>query len=207
MISRSYVSLSSEQAVRKTALVLLTLAGLFGFAFTQAFVFGRDTHKLVEDIGLALLIVYILGRVWCSLYIGGHKIRELITNGPYSVVRNPLYVFSFIGAAGVGAQSGSVTLTVLFLVAAIVVFSILVRREEKVLLEVHGEGYAAYLKSTPRFIPNPGLWWDRPSLDVVPTRVARTFADGLVFLLAIPIAEGLEFLQRAHILPVLANLP
>ena len=85
--------------------------------------------------------------------------------------------------------------------------AILVRREEAALVKVHGETYAAYLRSTPRFLPNPGLWWDRDSLTVQPVRVMRTFADGLVFLLAIPIAEGLEYLQSIHILPVLANLP
>jgi hypothetical protein len=82
-----------------------------------------------------------------------------------------------------------------------------VRREEKALLAVHGDVYAAYLKSTPRFMPNPALWWDRSELTVQPIRVMRTFADGLFFLLAIPIAEGLEYLQHIHMLPVFANLP
>lgn len=35
----------------------------------------------------------------------------------------------------------------------------------------------------------------------------RTFADGLVFLLAIPIAEGLEMLQTSSLIPTIANLP
>lgn len=203
----SYISLSMVQAIRKVALVALLLLGLLGFAFSQAMVFGHTGHDIVEDFGLFLILVCILGRVWCSLYIGGYKVRSLIDNGPYSIVRNPLYVFSFIGAAGVGAQSGSATVMLVFFVLSVVVFSILVRREEAALLKVHGETYAAYMRSTPRFLPNFKLWWDRETLEVKPTRVLRTFADGLVFLLAIPIAEGLEYLQSLHILPVLANLP
>jgi protein-S-isoprenylcysteine O-methyltransferase Ste14 len=203
----SYVSLSLVQAIRKVALVVLLIVGLLGFAFSQAFVFGRSGHDIVEDLGLFLILVCIMGRVWCSLYIGGYKVRSLIDNGPYSIVRNPLYVFSFIGAAGVGAQSGSLTVMTLFFVLAVIVFSILVRREEDALLKVHGETYAAYMRATPRFLPNPRLWWDREVLEVKPTRVLRTFADGLVFLLAIPVAEGLEYLQNLHILPVFANLP
>ena len=47
---------------------------------------------------------------WSSLYIAGRKGRELVTVGPYSTCRNPLYFFSIVGAAGMGAQSGSLTL-------------------------------------------------------------------------------------------------
>lgn len=203
----SYISLSAVQAARKFALAMLMLVGLLGFALTESLALGFDTHELVEEVGLGLLLVCILGRVWCSLYIGGRKVRELIVNGPYSTVRNPLYVFSFIGAAGVGAQSGSIMMTALCAVIAYIVFAVLVRREEKALLAVHGDQFAAYMRSTPRFLPNPTLWWDKEILPVQPIRVMRTFADGLIFLLAIPVAEGLEYLQQLHILPVFANLP
>lgn len=207
MTTPTYVSLSAVQAARKMALGVVLLVGLAAFAVTQGQGMGVQVHELVEKFGLALIVVCILGRVWCSLYIGGRKVRDLIDNGPYSIVRNPLYVFSFIGAAGIGAQTGSLVVAVVCAVVCYIVFAILVRREEAALVKVHGETYAAYLRSTPRFLPNPALWWDRDSLTVQPVRVMRTFADGLVFLLAIPIAEGLEYLQSIHILPVLANLP
>lgn len=207
MTTPSYVSLSAVQAARKVALLVVLLIGLAAFAVTQGQGMGEQAHELVEKFGLALIVVCILGRVWCSLYIGGRKVRDLIDNGPYSIVRNPLYVFSFIGAAGIGAQTGSVVIALICTVVCYIVFAVLVRREEAALVKVHGETYAAYLRSTPRFLPNPSLWWDRDSLTVQPVRVMRTFADGLVFLLAIPVAEGLEYLQSIHVLPVLANLP
>jgi protein-S-isoprenylcysteine O-methyltransferase Ste14 len=203
----TYVSLSAVQAARKVALAGVLLVGLAGFAVVQGKGLGDNVHELVEKVGLALLVVCILGRVWCSLYIGGRKVRDLIDNGPYSIVRNPLYVFSFIGAAGIGAQTGSIVVALVCTIVCYVVFAILVRTEEAALVKVHGDTYAAYLRSTPRFLPNPRLWWDRETLTVQPVRVMRTFADGLVFLLAIPVAEGLEYLQSIHILPVLANLP
>lgn len=203
----SYVSLSAEQAARKVTLVIVLLVGLAGFAVTQGRGLGEGAHEIVEQVGMALIAVCILGRVWCSLYIGGRKVRELIDYGPYSMVRNPLYVFSFIGAAGIGAQTGSLVVAGLCALACYIVFALLVPQEEAALIKVHGETYKAYLRSTPRFLPNPGLWWDRETVTVLPNRVMRTFADGLVFLLAIPIAEGIEYLQSIHILPVLLNLP
>jgi protein-S-isoprenylcysteine O-methyltransferase Ste14 len=207
LTSPSYISLSAVQAARKVTLVVVLLVGLAAFAVTQGQGLGDQVHELVEKIGLALIVICILGRVWCSLYIGGRKVRDLIDNGPYSIVRNPLYVFSFIGAAGIGAQTGSIVVALVCTIACYVVFAVLVRTEEAALVKVHGETYTAYLRSTPRFLPNPSLWWDRDSLTVQPVRVMRTFADGLVFLLAIPVAEGLEYLQSIHVLPVLANLP
>ena len=207
MTTPSYVSLSAVQAARKVTLGVVLLIGLAAFAVIQGRGMGEQTHELVEKIGLALIVVCILGRVWCSLYIGGRKVRDLIDNGPYSIVRNPLYVFSFIGAAGIGAQTGSMVVGLACAVVCYIVFAVLVRREEAALIKVHGETYAAYLRSTPRFLPNPALWWDRDTLTVQPVRVMRTFADGLVFLLAIPVAEGLEYLKSIHVLPVLANLP
>lgn len=207
MTTPTYVSLSAVQAARKVALAVVLLVGLAAFAVVQGKGLGENTHELVEKVGLALTVVCILGRVWCSLYIGGRKVRDLIDNGPYSLVRNPLYVFSFIGAAGIGAQTGSIVVALACTVVCYIVFAILVRREEAALVKVHGDTYAAYLRSTPRFLPNPRLWWDRETLTVQPVRVMRTFADGLVFLLAIPVAEGLEYLQSIHVLPVLANLP
>ena len=207
MTTPTYVSLSAVQAARKVALAVVLLVGLAACAVVPGQGVGENTHELVEKVGLALIVVCILGRVWCSLYIGGRKVRDLIDNGPYSLVRNPLYVFSFIGAAGIGAQTGSIVVALACTVVCYIVFAILVRREEAALVKVHGDTYAAYLRSTPRFLPNPRLWWDRETLTVQPVRVMRTFADGLVFLLAIPVAEGLEYLQSIHVLPVLANLP
>ena len=52
-----------------------------------------------------------------------------MTVGPYSVVRNPLYVFSIIGAAGAGAQHGSVVVALtLSLLAWLVFYVVLCRR-------------------------------------------------------------------------------
>jgi protein-S-isoprenylcysteine O-methyltransferase Ste14 len=43
-------------------------------------------------------------------------------DGPYSLMRNPLYVFTMVGAVGMGAQSGSVLVAAWFGVVTFLVF-------------------------------------------------------------------------------------
>lgn len=161
----------------------------------------------VEHLGLVSILACILGRAWCSLYIGGRKKQEIVDVGPYSISRNPLYVFSFLGAFGVGAQTGSLVVAVVFAAAAYGVFRVVVGREEAFLVQAFGPPYEAYVSSTPRFLPNLSLWRDADVLSIRPVFFLRTVRDGLVFLLAVPVFESLELLQRAGGFPSLFQLP
>ena len=60
---------------------------------------------------------------------------------------------------------------------------------------------------TPRFVPNLRLWRDEAELSVRPAFFLRTVRDGLVFLLALPVFEGLEHLQNLGWLDALIALP
>ena len=77
-----------------------------------------------------------------------------------------------------------------------IVFFVVVAQEEKLLLVVHGKAYRDYLCCVPRFFPKWWLWKDVQTLTILPSRIVRTFGDALLFLLAVPIAEGFEYLQE-----------
>jgi protein-S-isoprenylcysteine O-methyltransferase Ste14 len=199
--------LSPVQAARKAALWVLTLALLGSMAVFATPLDQPLLHEVVEWVGRFLIVVCIVGRCWCTLYIGGRKIAELVRIGPYSMMRNPLYTMSFIGAAGVGAQTGSLVMAALFALIAWVVFRTVVAREEKFLSGRFGEAYADYLRSVPRFLPNLRLWASPEWVEVRPDRLVLTFIDGLWFLAAIPVFEGIDWLQNLGVLPVLLRLP
>lgn len=99
------------QTARRAVLSALAALLLGGFAVTGAWTHLNVAHESVEDFGRVLIAICILGRCWCTLYIGGRKGETLVSVGPYSLCRNPLYFFSFVGAAGVGAQTGSLLIT------------------------------------------------------------------------------------------------
>lgn len=202
------MKIHTVQAIRKVVLYAAAAAGTFIFAVTNSiYPSGKTTHEMIEWLGIVLIVVCILGRTWSSLYIGGRKIEEFVQTGPYSVMRNPLYFFSFLGAAGIGMQVGSVTLGLICAALAWLVFYTVVRQEEQVLTDRYGAAYRDYLARVPRFLPDPKLWHDEPTLTIRPPRVLMTFADALVFLLAVPLAELFEHLQDTGAIPVLLRLP
>ncbi len=45
------------------------------------------------------------------------------------------------------------------------------------------------------------------ALTIIPPKILRTFADAMMFLLAVPVAEGFEKLQDIGVLPILFRLP
>ncbi|GAA0215727.1 isoprenylcysteine carboxylmethyltransferase family protein [Brevundimonas nasdae] len=185
------------QLIRKAVLFVAIIAVIAVAALSQTLAGETVFHEALEAVGLWLIVICIVGRAWCSLYIGGRKKAEIVDRGPYSLSRNPLYVFSFMGAFGMGAQTGSIVLATVFLLIAVIVFYATVKREEVWLLANFGDVYAAYYERTPRFWPNFRLWRDEDRLEVRPAFFLLTLRDGLAFLIAIPLFEMVETAQQA----------
>jgi protein-S-isoprenylcysteine O-methyltransferase Ste14 len=200
------VDIHSVQMARKLGL-LVTLAIFGALFFFCGPRWSFAVHETMRWIGAALIFVCISGRTWCSLYIGGRKTHELVTTGPYSVSRNPLYVFSIVGAVGIGAQFGAVSVAILAGICAWLVHFLVVRQEERLLLAGHGDAYVRYLAEVPRFWPRFSLWKDVDVLEVLPRTVARTFVDACIFLAAIPMAAGVDLLHHLGLLRVFLRLP
>lgn len=201
------LDLQRVQLIRKAVLLIAILAVIALAAISQSLGGETELHEGLETFGIAAIVVCIVGRAWCSLYIGGRKKAEIVDRGPYSLSRNPLYVFSFLGAFGMGAQTGSVTIAALFVLIAVLVFAATVKREEAWLSEAFGSTYAAYVARTPRFWPDFTKWRDREVIEVRPRFFLTTLRDGLVMLIAFPLFEGVEHFQHIGWIRVLLNLP
>ena len=198
--------IATVQLARKLGL-LITLATFAVLFFFGAPRWSSAVHEAMRWIGAGLIFICISGRTWCSLYIGGRKNYELVMTGPYSVSRNPLYVFSIIGALGIGAQFGALLVALLAGVCAWAVHMLVVRQEERLLLAEYGEVYARYLAEVPRFLPRFSLWKNVDVLEVRPRAFARTFGDACIFFGAIPLAAGVDLLHNLGLLRVFFRLP
>ena len=202
------IAAGPSQVIRKTVIAfVITLAIVFLFVSGSYATDGGFVHEGIEWIGVVLIVTCILGRTWCTLYIGGRKNSELVTDGPYSICRNPLYTFSVIGAIGVGAQFGSVTVALVCGFFIWIVFQWMAAREEEAMTRAFPNDYARYAGRTPRFFPNFSSWQSPATLVVHPRAMLTTFLDALIFLTAIPVMEFFEYLHDSGLLPVLLKLP
>jgi protein-S-isoprenylcysteine O-methyltransferase Ste14 len=197
-----------SQAARKAVIVsAIALAGAALFVTASRWPADGLIHETIEWTGIVLIGVCVAGRTWCSLYIGGRKNFELIADGPYSLARNPLYVFSIIGAAGAGAQMGSVIAALAYGLVTWAIFLWMARVEEAAMDRNFTDAYREYSAKVPRFWPRFSGYHSRRSLEIYPHKVIVTFFDAALFWAAVPLMEVFEYLHAAGFLPTLLRLP
>jgi protein-S-isoprenylcysteine O-methyltransferase Ste14 len=106
----------------------------------------------IGSVWFCLAAVRALGRQWAleARVIEGH---ELIKQGPYSVVRNPIYLgmFGLLVATGLAISrwEALVAAAVLFLAGT----EIRIRSEEMLLREAFGARFEEYARNVPAFFP------------------------------------------------------
>lgn len=206
--SKTVVNLTNVQLVRKAVLLSAIVAGVvFVVIGDSRWPSGSFVHEAIEWVGLVLIVLCIVGRTICTLYIGGKKVASLVDDGPYSITRNPLYALSIVGAAGVGAQLGSIVLAFAAGVVTWLVFLLVIFKEEQALTQKFGASYLNYLATVPRLFPTFALWRDVDKVEVRPRLVLVTALDACIFLVSIPIAELFEYLHEIAVLPTLVLLP
>lgn len=98
-------------------------------------------------------------RWWGAIYIGGRKDNQVVSHGPYSVVRHPLYFGTFLITLSMAVFLQSITMIVAVVLATFVYLGITLPREERRLVEIHGDAYRNYMKRVPRFWPNWSLYY------------------------------------------------
>lgn len=204
---RPTVNIQKVQHIRKRALFSgIVLIIMLAAVSQPVLAFSPGFHEVLEDSGIVLILVAILGRGWCALYIAGRKRTVLVRSGPYSLARNPLYSFTLVGTVGIGLQFGGITFALLGLLITSVVFMAVVRQEETYLLAAYGQKYRDYMDRVPRFLPRFSCWHDEQKVEVSPSLVMHTVLDTSLFLLAVPAFDGLETLHAAGWLPVFFHL-
>jgi protein-S-isoprenylcysteine O-methyltransferase Ste14 len=196
----------NKSRINNTRIVFL-LALLIIF-LTRSMVSSKsELHEITEYIGYFLVAICALGRVYSTAFLGGYKNTKLITYGVFSVVRNPLYVFSLIGMFGVSLVSGYITIIIICPIVFLVMYHYLISREEVFLLEHFGAEYQQYLNTVPRLIPNFKLYNAPQTISVNPKFLAKSFKDAIWWFAAFPFIELAEFLHRLEYLPTLFIMP
>lgn len=111
-------------------------------------------------IGAALTLGGLLFTVWARLHIGVNwsgivtikQDHELITSGPYALLRHPIYTGVLLALAGSAMANGKWR-GILAVVIAFLTLWRKLRLEERWMQEQFGEAYRAYSRRTAALIP------------------------------------------------------
>ena len=153
----------------RTSIIGLALQGisyLFVWSIHRPFLTPMTSGSEPLEIALAIVAIALavgsvwfvmasvrtLGKQWslAARVLEGHK---LVIQGPYSIVRNPIYT----GMFGMLLATGLAVSHWIGLLAAIIVYAvgtaIRVRSEEKLLREAFGPEFDAYAQRVPALVP------------------------------------------------------
>lgn len=169
-----------------------------------------ERPEFVEEglraLGIVLAAAGAFGRQWCSLYIGGRKTRELVTTGPYSLCRNPLYLFSFIGADGVALTSHSLTIFLIVTIFLWLYYPGVIRSEEVKLRAVHGDAFERYRAITPALWPRRMKLMGEGSRQVDAALFRRHTLEAVWFVWAVGVILCIEVMHELDVLPTLFSI-
>lgn len=116
-------------------------------------------------VGIGLVVLGMLLRVWASGYVGhvkvnwtqkwrdDSKIGSLVTAGPYAFVRHPLYLGTFLIGAGFCLIAGNAGASLAALGFFLIVYRRKMAQEEMLLRDEVGTPYVVYQAAVPRWLP------------------------------------------------------
>jgi protein-S-isoprenylcysteine O-methyltransferase Ste14 len=129
--------------------------GTFGFAYALPF------PEIIRWIGMAMpaLGIIVLGTAHYHLnlsfssFVGSKEGHKLVQSGPYRLVRHPIYLAYLLAYLGGGLVAGNWALTFIPVTCFAVAVCIRMPQEERILADLFGEQYTAYMRRTGRLLP------------------------------------------------------
>jgi len=168
---------------------------------------GSWIDVVMNAAGWAAFVAGAAVRFWATLFIGGRKDKVLMTDGPYSTCRNPLYLGSLLLAIAAALFLKSVVFAVALVGVALAYVLATVPAEEEFLRARHGEAFDRYVASVPAVIPSLRAFRTPPevAVNVHTLRLECSRASRWIWLP--PLALGVFYLHQLSWWPVLFNLP
>ncbi|NND69319.1 MAG: isoprenylcysteine carboxylmethyltransferase family protein [Halioglobus sp.] len=138
-----------------------TLFSLFGLLALVALYFEARgtilpaaTQAVLTGVGATLLVCGLVIRLWAALYIVHNRNRHLVSSGPYSIVRNPLYVGNFVAIFGALVAAGSFLAILIGMLGMAFVYYFTIRYEDARLAIHFEDEFNEFRARVPRVIPS-----------------------------------------------------
>jgi protein-S-isoprenylcysteine O-methyltransferase Ste14 len=156
-MKRGRVQWSREARIRVVIIVLVVVLNRFHVFHGAPGVQHSDSWR--EAVGLVLFGLGLGFAIWARVHIGrnwGHpmsqkKDPELVTSGPYRLVRHPIYSGVLVAGVGTAVALSWFWLIVVGLVGVYFIYAATV--EERFLTEQFPDAYPEYKRSSKMLVP------------------------------------------------------
>ena len=188
----------------KTGELLYKYRGYTPIPFFIAGILLATPREDLMIFGALLMAFGELLRIISVGYLGvSSRAREivaenLITNGPYAYIRNPIYTGNMFLYMGASIFAGGWLPYLLYLVIFYfsIQYSLSVKYEESELEKLHGDEYKDYLDSVPRFYPRlsayPSKSNQKPDLSSAMLSEKTTFFAIIGFIVLVYLVSYLK---------------
>lgn len=190
----------------------IRISQFFGVIVLAYYVLGASFWSMQPSLlgdtlfllGTILVGAGVLGRAWCLSYIAGNKRNMVIQHGPYSLCRNPLYLFSFMGAMGIGLATKTFTFPLIIFIVFATYYPLVIKKEEKELKLKFGTKFENYMQKTQsRIIPSFRNYQELERTEIN----LRSFRKGVFELIFFIIPLGLfPVVETCHTIKLLPFL-
>lgn len=128
---------------------------VLAFMFPSLYVENQTVRNTCAVIGFVMIIFGALLRMSARGYKKSisQQGQALVTGGPYKLVRNPMYLGTFLISVGFIFPLFPLWTIIIFSTVFYLRFVIQIKKEEQFLLHSFGSSYAEYCKKVPAFIP------------------------------------------------------
>ena len=128
--------------------------------FILALLYFAEPAWHTTPIGILFIVVGEFLRIWAVGYAGGTTratslgaARDLVTTGPYSYVRNPLYLGNFLLSFGICIVANVLWLIPVLIIGYFIQYLPIITVEEGYLQKSCGTVYQIYQEQVLRFLP------------------------------------------------------
>lgn len=173
---------------------LMLVAIAVAVKYNSQFALFSEYTFIATGIGFLFVMVCILGRIYSTAFLGGYKANTIISHGPFSIVRNPLYIFSFSGVLGLSILSNNILILALVPLMFVLIYYPVVVREEKYLAKHFGDVYLEYCENVNRVIPSFKDY--KPSTDIACAYAPfeSAFKDSTIWIIGIIVFYSLSMI-------------
>lgn len=206
----------AKQRVQVDAFVIgafMVVTSVLAIMFPSLYVEDESVRNICAVVGFVFVIFGALLRMSARGYkkAVSQQSIALVTGGPYKLVRNPMYLGTFLVGVGFIFPLFPLWTIAIFATVFYLRFVIEIRKEQKYLLAAFGSQYEEYCKTVPAFIPTIISVGRVTFKEIFPWKYLWTTKEkyGLVYL---PILNVLFWFLQQHLLwrgmtyiPVFAN--